>query len=133
MGGQGGAYARQGQVGHFGAPDLPRRPWRHRPQSLVEGFVSQTPHKGLSARWRALERARVAQRRTDEAPSPRQRPLNPRPELAPCRAQAQEAQMLYVEEHRWRLVEREAWSGQIRSIQLRRSPQATPLWQPINP
>lgn len=133
MGGQGGAYARQGQVGHFGAPNLPRRPWHHQPQSLVEGFAGQTPHKGFNAQRRALERARATQRRTNEVPGPRQRPLKPRLELAPHRAQAQEAQMLYVEEYCWHLVEREARSNQIRSDQLRQSPQATPLWQPINP
>ncbi len=133
MGGQGGTYARQGQVGHPGAPNLPRRLRRHRPQSLVGGAAGQTIHKGPSARQRALERACAAKRRPNEAPGPWQRPLKPRPKLASRPTQAQEAQKLYVEEHRWSLAEREARPNQIRPDQLRRSPQAASIWKPINP
>ncbi len=133
MGGQGGAYARQGQVGHPGAPNLPRRPGRHRPQSLIGGAAGQIIHKGPSPWRRALERACAAKRRPNEAPGPRQRPLKPGPKLASRCAQAQEAQKLYVEEYRGSLAECEARPNQIRPDQLKRSPQTASIWKPVNP
>ncbi|CAM6079929.1 unnamed protein product [Sphagnum tenellum] len=132
MGGQGGARARQGQVGYPDPPNLPTRTRRHGPQSSIGGFAGQIIHKGLSAQRKALERACATQCGQNAAPDPRQRLLNSRPALASRRAQAQEAQMLDVEEHCWSLAEREARPHQNRSDQLRRSSQATALWKPIN-
>jgi len=132
MGGQGGARTRQGQVGYSDAPNLPRRYQRHGPQSSIGGVTGQTIHKGLSARRRALERACATQCGQDAAPDPRQRLLKSRPTLAFRHAEAQKAQMLDVEEHCWSLAECEARPNQIRSVQLRRSSQATSLWKPVN-
>jgi hypothetical protein len=52
--------------------------------------------------------------------------------LASRRAQVQEVQMLYVEEHRWSLIARETRPNQIRSNHLGRNPQVAFFWQPIN-
>jgi hypothetical protein len=55
MGEQGCIGVRQGQMGHVGSSNCPRRPGRHRPQVPIGSSPCQVIHKRACTRWRALE------------------------------------------------------------------------------